>query len=81
MAVDALAPYVARPSAAMIFSVQDERVFAFHAKGLYCISPCEFSVLRNDLECQYINLRPKNKSAQKGWYAVQAISHRLNPSQ
>ena len=33
MAVDALAPCVARPSAAMVLNKQDKHVLVFHEKG------------------------------------------------
>ena len=52
MAADALAPSVARTSAAMVLIMHDKQVLAFHVERISIA--CTTSVLTNDTKCDYM---------------------------
>ena len=52
IAVDALAPCVARTSAAMVLIIQDKWILIFHGESIS--TTCTISVLRNDGNCNYV---------------------------
>ena len=43
-AVDALAPRVARTSAAMVLTMQDEQILVFDKEGFQLLTPPKFSI-------------------------------------
>ena len=63
MAADALAPYVATTSAAMILTV------VYVGPGLTrgrILSTCVISMWSNDIKCEYMFMIPQKNSARKG---------------
>ena len=63
MAADALAPYVARTSAAMIFDYR-EYVGPSHIRGSV-LSTCVKSMWSNDIKCKYMFMFPLKNLASK----------------
>ena len=56
-ASESLDPYITKPSATMLFTVQDERVLVFYQKGFQLPTPSQ--VLSNDRKCKDIFMYPK----------------------
>ena len=65
MAADALAPCVARTSAAMALTMHDKEPFVFYDEYFF-LSSCAISVLGNNRQCEYVYLFSKVNSRQQG---------------